>query len=207
MIWESYPWKQDLARTADYFSRLQSVSNLSEKQRVAIEKRTFLGFYSIRKLVEARKLSDQIRAKPTLVTIFPPTGIEVTYRNWHRSDEHFHLDKPHKETWSLVRLCHQFVHSFVFHLMENESGFHGVMVASDHQRAKGLLQLKLTELIPLFEAIATDDIVSSKWQKDPQTGKETFTLSNIYLPDEPSLALSEIDEGEQGSTHQATTAS
>lgn len=185
MILESYPWKQSIARTARYFSKLRSAPKLTERQRVAVEKRTFLTFYAIRKLIEAKKLSDQITSQRTAVTIYPPTGRPVTHRNWHRSDEHFHLDQPQTESWDLLRLCHQFVHSYVFHIMEDESGaLLALMVASDHQRTKGLLRLDIAAVVPLFDSVACDDVVSMKWHRDIKTGKETFVLSNTYLPDD-----------------------
>lgn len=187
MIHESHPWKQDIARTAAYFSRLGTAANLTERQRVAIEKRTFLTFYSIRKLIEAKKLSDQVTSQRISVIIYPPTGHPVTHINWHRSDEHFHLDQPHSESWDLLRLCHQFVHSYVFHIMESETGgFLALMVASDHQRTKGLLRLDIADVVPLFHSVASDDVVSMRWQRDIKTGKETFVLSNTGLPDDPT---------------------
>lgn len=183
MIWESHPWKQDIARTARYFERMETATKLTERQRVTIEKRAFLTFYSVRKLIEAKKLSDQITSRSLAVTVYPPTGRKVRHMNWHRSDEHFHLDRPQCETWDVVGLCHQFVHSYVFHIMENEhGGLHAIMVASDRQKEKGLLQLNMIDVVPLLDSIAADDIVAATITRDPKTGKESFVLSNTLPP-------------------------
>jgi hypothetical protein len=185
MIHESHPWKRDIARTAAYFSQLQTAASLTERQCVAIEKRSFVTFYSIRKLIEAKKLSDQVTSQQTSVFIYPPTGRPVTHINWHRSDEHFHPDQPHSESWDLLRLCHQFVHRYVFHIMESESGgFLALMVASDHQRTKGLLRLDVEDVVPLFHSVASDHIVSMRWQRDIKTGKEAIVLLNAGLSDD-----------------------
>ena len=179
MIWESHPWKQGLAQTANYFEKLQAGTTITKKQQVAIEKHTFLGFYSIRKLMDARKLSDQIKDRRVSVVIYPPTGIKAHHLNLHKVDRIFNLDNPRKESWDLRRICNQFIHSYVFQIVECDRGyFHSLMVASDHQRAEGLLGLNVHVLIQLFRAVVIDDVASVEWKKDQSKEGATFVLSN-----------------------------
>ena len=51
-----------------------------------------VGFYSIRKLIEARKLSDDLIARQIRVTQFPSIEpARVTLLNWHKLDKHYAL--------------------------------------------------------------------------------------------------------------------
>lgn len=177
------------------FRRLQAqTKRLSERQNVSVEKRIFLTFYGIRKLIEAKKLSDECTGQQISVTLFPSTGKAVTHMNWHRPDEHFDFQSPQSHHWALVTLCHQFVHSYVFHVVGGESGgLEGFMVASDRQKGSSVLQISVAAVISLFESIAQDDIVLSRWTRDPTTGKETFLLSNRLPSDfDPSVDIADI---------------
>ncbi|MCP5555908.1 MAG: hypothetical protein H7A54_19880 [Akkermansiaceae bacterium] len=177
------------------FRRLQAqTKRLSDRQTVSVEKRIFLTFYGIRKLIEAKKLSDECTGQQIPITLFPSTGKAVTHMNWHRSDEHFDFESPQSHRWALLTLCHQFVHSYVFHVVGGESGgLDGFMVASDRQKGSSLLQIDVTAVISLFESIAQDDVVSSRWTRDPTSGKETFQLSNQLPSDiDPSVVMADI---------------
>ena len=184
MIRDSSPWKRDIWKCSQLFRRLMAQSeDLSDRQMISVEKRTFLTFYAIRKLIEAKKLSDECTSQQIPVTLFPSTGKAITHINWHRSDEHFDFQSPQLHHRSLLTLCHQFVHSYVFHIVSGETGgLFGFMVASDRQKGSSLLQIEVAAVISVLESIAKDDIVSSRWLRDSGTGKETFVLSNL-LPD------------------------
>ena len=180
MIRDSNPWKQDIWKCSQLFHRLKAQSeHLSDRQMISVEKRMFLTFYAVRKLIEAKKLSDECTSQQIPVTLFPSVGKAVTHMNWHRSEEHFDFESPNSHLWTLFRLCHQFVHSFVFHIVSGETGgLWGFMVASDNQRGSGLLQIEVTTVISVLESVAKDDIVWSRRSCDPVTGKETFALCN-----------------------------
>lgn len=62
MIWESHYWKKPLLEMDDRLERLKASDNLSDEQMVQIERDVFIGFYSARKLFEARtKVTDRTR--------------------------------------------------------------------------------------------------------------------------------------------------
>ena len=177
MIWDSNPWKHDLFKGAACLARLTVQQKpLTDRQRVSIERRLFLGFYAIRKLLEAHKLTDGCSNQVVSVKVYPPTGKAITYFNWHKSDEHFDFDSPSSAAWTLEKLCHQFVHSYIFHVLERETaGLTGFFIASDKQRPKGLIDIDACTVISVFRTVASDDITSLQWNRDPATGKESFT--------------------------------
>ena len=185
MIRESYPWKTEIWKSARYFERLRNQHrNLSGRQCFCVEKHVFLSFYAIRKLIEAKKLSDECTSQQVSVTTYPCTGKPITHFNWHKSDEHFDFGRPTQSKWSVLNLCHQFVHSYVFHVVAGESsGLAGFMVASDRQKKDSLVEIHIGTSISLFDAVVQDDIVSSHWCRDPKTGAESFSLSNKLPPE------------------------
>jgi hypothetical protein len=195
MIRESHPWKAEICKSSRYLERLRSQRhNLSSHQCFCVEKHTFLSFYAIRKLLEAKKLSDECRSQQVVLTTYPCTGKPITHFNWHRSDEHFDFTNPTVDQWTVLNLCHQFVHSYVFHVVPGEpGGLAGLMVASDRQKASSLIKLDIGSTISLFDSVAQDDVVSSQWHRDPVTGKETFVLSNKLPPGtEAKLSMTEF---------------
>jgi hypothetical protein len=190
MIWESHPWKAEIWKSARYLERLRDQHrNFSSRQYFCVEKHAFLSFYAIRKLIEAKKLSDECTSQQIAVTTYRCTGKTITHYNWHRYDEHFDLKTPKQEKWAVLKLCHQFIHSYVFHIMSGESsGLAGMMVASDRQKESSLIEIDIDAVISLFDSVAQDEVVSSQWNRDPSTGKETFVLSN-KLPEVPQVGL------------------
>ena len=59
MISESWYWKKPLLDMAKRLRKMRSVRKLTQRQLVQIERDIFIGFYSVRKLIETRtKLTD-----------------------------------------------------------------------------------------------------------------------------------------------------
>lgn len=117
-----------------------------------------LGFYSIRKLTEAKKLTDFVVSTNVPVLAYPPKGEPITLLNWHHIDSLYHLDSPKRESIGLVELCNQFIHSYVFAPQFDETGFlSAIYVASDRLREKKLLQVSLEHLEWLFDLVGNDE--------------------------------------------------
>lgn len=62
MIRESGYWKQPLLEMADRLEHLKAVSALFGEELAQVERDIFIGFYSVRKLLEApAKITDETR--------------------------------------------------------------------------------------------------------------------------------------------------
>ena len=61
MIWESAYWKEELLGHARRIRRRQALKRWGDCASAGLEKDVLIGFYSIRKLIEAHKVSDEIR--------------------------------------------------------------------------------------------------------------------------------------------------
>lgn len=60
MIWDSSYWKEDLGRLADKLKARKVQKKFPERSLACLEKEIFIGCYIIRKLIDAKKLSDSI---------------------------------------------------------------------------------------------------------------------------------------------------
>jgi hypothetical protein len=157
MIWESSYWKDDLLRSARNLRAKTKQANWPERSQVVVQKLIFLGFYSIRKLLEAGKLSTKLSSHNISVTVYPPTGEPVTRMNWHHTDRLFDFSNPSKSSITLPFLADQVIHSYVFQLVfSTRNRLRFILICSDRQRKKGLLEISIRDIIQLFETVGRD---------------------------------------------------
>lgn len=175
MIHESYYWKQPLLESALKFKEYQCLSDVDEETYVKIEKHIFMGFYSIRKLLDTEtKVTDSLKSEKHKVSWFKHNGDNVTWRNNHKLEKLYDLDKSHTEERDLWFIASRIVHSFIFNLCINEGGgFEGILFTSDTDKNKKLYELSVTQIIMLFELVGNNYVTEVKWQCCTETGKET----------------------------------
>jgi hypothetical protein len=144
-----------------------------------------LGFYAVRKLNEAHKISDQIAERPIPAERFAWNGHPITFMSTHKFDRSYSLDSPEKCELSLNFLCNQFVHSFVFcPIADEEGGLIGIMVNSDRTRHESLYSVQLEPIISLFEEIAINDPSSMSMTLNPKTGDFDVRVGPTLEPPE-----------------------
>lgn len=174
MIHESCFWKEPLLDSALRFKEYRSYFEIDEETYVKIEKDIFIGFYSIRKLIDTEtKVTDALKAEKHLVQWYAHIGDNVTWRNNHKLDLLYDLNKSHSEKRDLWFLSSRIIHSFIFELCINKNGgFDGILFTSDTDKNKKLYMLNLTQLIELFELVGNNYVEELHWQKRPEMGKE-----------------------------------
>ena len=87
MIWESCYWKEDLLKSEKWLlEKVISRRRPSEKLLVEFEKCMFITAYQVRKLIEAKKLSNSLVDSSLPITEYGNIK-KVTLMNWHRLDE------------------------------------------------------------------------------------------------------------------------
>lgn len=181
MIWESYPWKEELLRIADRLERKTRQKRWTDRTDANLEKDVFVGCYAVRKLAEARKLSQEV-----LVTRIPCTtipfirGKRITLLNWHHLDELYDFERQAVGELTLTFLCNQFIHSYVFtHIVGEETGLlEAVAVSSDRKRRECLYVVNVSDLMTLFRKIGSDypDNYRAVW--DEKLGD--YVATNFY---------------------------
>lgn len=171
MIWESAYWKEDLLRLARDLERRKNQKHWSERSSALLEKTVMLGFYAIRKLIEAHKISTEIVERPLALVAFPWLGKPVTFMNWHRFQEKYDFQNPREIEKSLRFLCNQLVHSYVFaQFLQENGGLDAVVFNSDRTRHESLFKIPVASLISLFAEIGTNDPSSIAMVLDPRSG-------------------------------------
>jgi len=154
MIWESAYWKDDLLKRAEFLRQKQRQRRWTERSLAKVEQTVMIGFYSIRKLADANKVSGDVMARQVRVRQFLAVGKPVTLLNWHHIDELYDLRKGQAVYLSLKDLCNQFIHSYCFIVSFNGQGcFNGVLVCSDHSRRRRLYYVSARAIIGILRNV------------------------------------------------------
>jgi hypothetical protein len=157
MITESHYWKDNLLQRAQQLRRRVNQKRWTETTSSRVEQTIMLGFYAIRKLIEAKKLSDDVANQTLRITTHPWRGESVTRLNRFDYWELYDLDRSRAVVRSLTFLCNQVVHSYIFALSFDDSCvFNGILVASDRERHQVLYFFQIQQIIDLFEQIGND---------------------------------------------------
>lgn len=178
MIWDSQYWKEPLLHLADKLVQWRGPRAWTEQDLVDIEKDVFVAFYSIRKLIEAKKISDSTAKMAVNVGLYPNKGKDVTFLNWHKLDELYDLTAKKPEQRELWFACNQVIHSYVFMPdISDDDSFKGILVCSDYERNKNLYGIDTTELIRVFRIVGEDYPSSSTFTFNPD--RRDYDVTNL----------------------------
>lgn len=168
MIWESSYWKEPLLTSAEYLRRVRINERTSEKTLVRIEKELFIGFYTIRKLIEARKITDKTRDQ-IFNLVSHKAKHNVNHMNWHHLDQNYELEQKTNEQHNLEFVCNQFIHSFLFSPLEDNGRLAGVFVSSDREKNKKCYYLTRHQLRTALRSVGNDYSSQMLEFRDPAT--------------------------------------
>jgi hypothetical protein len=152
MIWESSYWKADLLRRAAWLKQKQKQDRWSEAAFAALEQQVMIGFYCIRKLSEANNPPPRLAKKNVRVDAFQFNGQPVDSTNWDMVGLHYSLNQKTHLQASVIWLCHQFVHSFVFvpSFRGPYGPLDGIYFNSDREKHKFLYRVTIRTIVSLF---------------------------------------------------------
>jgi hypothetical protein len=157
MIYESSFWKNDLLKQARFLRSKTNQKRWAESSSARLEQAVMLGFYSIRKLNEARKLSDSVSSQKIVITAYKQTGQVVNRLNWLDIHKSYDLESAQTVAKDLIFLCNQFIHSYIFiEYFDTEGQLKGVFVSSDRERHQRLYDLEIEQIIKIFEQVGND---------------------------------------------------
>ena len=177
MIRDSNYWKRHLWDIAQDLSNRSDQRVWRDASLAKLELGIMTGFYIIRKLIEARKVGDSVPKKEILLGYHPATGERITYRSAHRIDRLFDFSRTRHQRRQLRYVCNQIVHSYIFTpLLAESGGWAGVVFASDRDKRRGAYWLDAEDVVQIFEDVALDDPVHTRWWIDGRTGKEHMVV-------------------------------
>lgn len=156
MIWESCYWKETLIELCSRIEKWECNRKLDEPDFVEIEQRLMIGFYSIRKLIEAKKISDKVVNAKFNGNSYKNIK-NVTNLNWHKIEELYDLSNYTKIKLKIPFICNQIIHSYVFVIDELYiGGLSGICMCSDYKRNKELYHVSSAELKNIFSLVGKD---------------------------------------------------
>ena len=172
MISESSYWKDELLRAAKFLTKKKEQKNWRGASYAKVEQKIMISFYSIRKLMDAKKLTDSIVQLDIPVLEFSATGKKITLLNNHKIDELYKLDEPRTKTIKLRFLCNQMVHSYIFMIVtqHENNGLGSVLINSGNIKDKRLISVTADTLIDVFESIGQNYPWKSQYKYDETMG-------------------------------------
>ena len=180
MIYESYPWKQDLLRRKRLILKYNCADLLSEDHEdrayTVLEKAIFYSAFIIRKLIDCKtKVSDDVDAyKLVLTGIRPCKNIDWMHR-WPDEDN-YDWDHVTSYTKSGEEVCNWLIHSYVFFFGFDGSGkIDSFYVSSDFDRNKLLYRIELKDWISYMEFVGSDYVVALDSHIDNSKNDYVFT--------------------------------
>jgi len=135
-----------------------------------VEKIIMTGFYIVRKLMEAHKLSDAVIHQKITVKSHRHRGKPVTLTNWDYIDRHYDLDSSQQTQRTLTWLSNQLIHSYVFIVSaDDDGGLDGVFFTSDKERNKAVHYLSTEKIIDIFETVGRNYPWRGQYKFNPDT--------------------------------------
>lgn len=192
MILESYYWRKELIKTSKKLPKLIDVKKeWSPTKYAKFEKEIMFGFYIIRKLIEANKLTNKLVSTKRECKVYLNTGTKINIRNNHRFNEYYDFDNFTKKKFDLKFLNNQFVHSYIFSpvinvidekslkLLENESltdekfkktyedaekEVVAILFNSDTNKNQSLFEIDIKKVIEIFNDVGNCNVTSIKME-------------------------------------------
>ncbi|MFJ8152514.1 hypothetical protein [Streptomyces sp. NPDC094468] len=204
MIQESGPWRVELLGTAERLAKRKSQRRWTDRTEFLIERDVMVGAYSVRRLKESFKVSDNLANRTWPVRVHDPCGPVADVHNSHKIWDLYDLENGRDVELSLTNVCNQVIHSWVwgFSVQEDGCGLDGIFVSSDKKRKKCLYFLSIDMLVDLFRSVGEEDIYRIEMRRD-ETGEMRFTrivgrrfgeeaVETFELPDDVKSALSNL---------------
>lgn len=183
MIWESRPWKKEIAHAARSLLARKSQRRWPETSLVHVEKDIFLSAYAIRRLLEAEKLSDEVESISLSGMAHKSQGRPVDIMNWHRIDDLYDLSKGAKTRLGLRQFCDMVIHSFAFvPVMSSRNGLAGLFVTADRKKSERILYFDIDEVLRVLMKVANDEVALLAAGRDEKSGQMRIDRKSNRAP-------------------------
>lgn len=182
MIYESYPWKQDLLRWKRLIQKNNCAEFLSEfddRAYTTIEKAIFYSAFIIRKLIDCKvKVSDEVDEYIFHLKCTRPIKNVDLFHRWP-NDNCYNLEVEEERTKSGTDICNWLIHSYVFFLSYGENGtIDGFYVSSDFDRNKALYRIELNDWLAYIEFVGKDSIATLSFELGDNSKDYVCTRKN-----------------------------
>jgi hypothetical protein len=182
MIWESYPWKNQLIVDAEIIQRWASQTRMSERRSTLLERKIFVSAYAIRKLYENYKLSTAFHDRSLACCTYPAKASNITPLNNHRVEKLYDLHRRNTETVFARHLMDIIIHSLVFlEVLRDDQAVEAFLVTCDRKK-NCLWEIKTGQFVKLMRDVGNDYPPDAHWVTNPKTGKFVVWQGNGAPP-------------------------
>lgn len=147
---------------ADKLAGRRNQKRFSVRSFARFEKEIFFAFYAIRKLLEAKKLTQRVGKHRIPVETYPSTGKGVTMLNWDtlgfEIEKYFDVAQQTREKVSISFLCNQVIHSYIFIPEFYGNRLIRILISSDRMRNTKLYRVKIQDIERLLKQVAFDEV-------------------------------------------------
>ena len=133
---EVIEWKEELVRVADRLEAKTKQTRWTHKTGFFIEQDLVVSAYAMRKLIQSRAVSDEIRHRQFPVRRFDSTGTLPDPRFPDDIADSYDFENGRRTTLSVASLCHEILdnRAFAFCCGETTDLFDGVYLTADGGR-------------------------------------------------------------------------
>ncbi|MDI3424152.1 hypothetical protein [Streptomyces luteolus] len=168
MIQDSVPWKMDLMGIAGRLEKRKARRRWTDRTGFLGERDVMMGAYSVRRLRESFKISDDLVNRAWPVRIHDQCGPTPDVYNRHKFWDLYDLEKGRGTELSLANVCNQVIHSWIwgFAAGKKGNGLGGIFVSSDRKRKKCLYFMSVDMLVDLFRSVGEEDVCHIEMRRD-----------------------------------------
>ena len=198
MIYESYYWRKELLNISEKITKkIEVKKNWSDSKRAKFEQEIMVGFYIIRKLMEANKLTNKLCSTSISCKIYISKHAKIKRMDRYAFFDNYELEKPKIVKRDLKFFINQFVHSYLFipiiDLTDQESILKmddekiseeerieiyengkkellGIFVNSDENKDKYLYEIDVKTIIKIFQQVGNCVITKVDMTFNPKKG-------------------------------------
>lgn len=224
MIHESYYWRKELIKISDKIQKKIKVQkNWSDSKYAKLEKNLMLGFYIIRKLMEANKLTNKLGSSKFQLKEYKNSSVNITLFNNHKFYDNYDLQNHNIVKRDLKFLINQFVHSYTFapkfeitnknilkrledeNLSEEEQNdiydnsekeLIGILINTDSNKNTSLFEIDIKSIIDIFTKIGECNVTHIEMKFNPKKGDyDTFQSDEeIEMSEEMRLFIEKSEK-------------
>ena len=181
VIKDSIPWKESLLSVAQSLEGRKRQTRWSERSMFLFERDVMTAAYSVRKLIEARKVSDALARKSWPIVRFVRTGPVPDALNSYSYEELFDMSSPAQCSLSTSSITHQIIHSYLFFpvwewddVTLRPKELKSLSFVSDRYRHKYLYSIDIDVLIGLLDEVGDEDVIRTRITAD-ENGERHIT--------------------------------
>lgn len=160
MIADAAPWKEHLLRLASQLEARTVQKRWTERTSYLVERDLMVGAFSVRKLIDSHKVSQQTTKRKFQVLTARLTGQPADPWSAYYFWENYDVENQESTFITLRELTNQLIHSLVLSLSATAAPPHrldGVIVASDFTVGTRVYFFPIGSLIEAFRCVGEDD--------------------------------------------------